>query len=93
MLNQIEMVSELTRSGIEQKQADAIVRVQSVFSETLATREYLESRLTVLESRIEAKFEARLGDAKTSIVMWVAGMLVAQGFAIVGLIKFFGVGP
>lgn len=86
MLNQITLVHELTESGIDQKQADAIVRVISTSQDSLVTREYLETRLTALEIRIDSKLEG----LKSSIVMWVSGILIAQGAAIVALIKLVG---
>ena len=47
------------------------------------TREYLETRLSALEYR----FDAKLAENKSSIVMWVAGMLLAQAGLIAALVK------
>ena len=85
MLNPIEMVSELTKSGIEQQQADAIVRVTVAFQDHYISREYLETRLSALEFR----FDAKIADMKTSIVMWTAGMMVGQTVLLAGLAKLF----
>lgn len=69
-------VKRLTDSGFKERQA-----------ETLA-----EERVALLNGNLAsradvAKVEARVGEAKFEILMWVFGALVAQGGLIVALIK------
>jgi hypothetical protein len=55
-------------------------------SETLATK----ADLRELELRMEARFaqlEQKIAEAQTSMIKWFTGIVVAQGAAIVALIK------
>lgn len=85
--NTLDYVAELTQSGMAQPQADAVVRVMAAITDNHITREYFETRISALEARMEAKIEKSIGDAKTAIVMWTSGALIAQAGVIVALIK------
>ena len=55
-------------------------------SETLATK----ADLRELELRLEARFaqlEQKIADAQLGLIKWFTGIMIAQGAAIVALIK------
>jgi len=59
-------------------------------SETLATKadlRELELRLEARLAQLEQKLEQKIADAQISLIKWFTGIMIAQGAAIVALIK------
>ena len=57
---------------------------------TLATKadlRELELRLEARLAQLEQKLEQKIADAQISLIKWFTGIMIAQGAAIVALIK------
>jgi hypothetical protein len=54
---------------------------------TKADLHEIELRLEVRFSQLEQRLEQKLADFQISLIKWFAGMAVAQGAAIVALVK------
>ncbi len=82
---------ELREAGVPEPQAEAHVRgIARIVDEQLATKYDIEDLkistkrdLTELELRLKAEIEI----AKTDMIRWVGGMLVAQAAVIAALVK------
>ena len=76
-------VKRLTDSGFTERQAETLAEEHvSLLNGNLATRADVER----VRAEI-AKVEARVEEAKSEILKWVFGALVAQGGLIVALVK------
>ncbi|MEJ6115617.1 hypothetical protein [Aeromonas salmonicida] len=75
-----KFIRRLRDAGIEEKQAEAIVEAfQEAQSDMQpVTKDYFDSRL-------KAEVEA----AKSDIIKWVAGLLIAQAALVAALLKLF----
>ncbi|MCY3994656.1 MAG: hypothetical protein OXF07_00805 [Rhodobacter sp.] len=83
-------VKRLTDSGFTERQAETLAEEHvALLNGNLATRVDVERvRVDVERVRAEvAKVEARIEEAKSEILKWVFGALVAQGGLIVALVK------
>ncbi|MCY4167037.1 MAG: hypothetical protein OXE82_02020 [Rhodobacter sp.] len=83
-------VKRLTDSGFTERQAETLAEEHvALLNGNLATRFDVERvRVDVERVRAEvAKVEARIEEAKSEILKWVFGALVAQGGLIVALVK------
>src|SRR5579885_3443963 len=91
-------VLNLSTAGFTDAQVQALAQY---FDEQVATKADIEElRLEIGQVRLEiekvrsdleqkiAAVDLRLSETKADIVKWVAGLLVAQGAAVVALIRF-----
>lgn len=67
-----EFVSKLRAAGFDEKQAEAVVRVVVESQSNLVTREHFDSRVALLETKFEAKFDK---------LSWMMGILIAIAIA------------
>lgn len=76
----LKFANRLKAAGMDprlaEEQAEALVEVLDEHHKALATREYLDAKLT-----------ATAADIKTDLIKWVAGMLVAQAAVVATLVK------
>ncbi len=82
-------VRTLREAGVEQKQAEAHAEAARALRAGLATKADLDS----LETRLDARFEARIADLRADLyrALWVQGAsLVAVMTALVAAFKLFG---
>ncbi|MEI6334755.1 MAG: DUF1640 domain-containing protein [Methylococcaceae bacterium] len=79
----LEMVDKLKIAGVDQKQAEAVVRVITEIQNTLISNSTLDSRLKETELRLGAK----ISDIKYDLIKWIAGMLLAQAGLVAVLVK------
>lgn len=80
----LKFARRLKDAGLSDTQAEAIAEAfRDATSEELVTREYLDARLHITKSDLEAKIEA----AKSDIIKWLAGLLIAQAALIAALVK------
>jgi hypothetical protein len=83
---------QLKQAGLAEPAAEAIAEVLRESREfdlsQLATKTDLDNGLGKLRSELIAEIER----GKTDILKWVAGLLVAQGAAIVTLVRLLGHG-
>jgi hypothetical protein len=83
---------QLKQAGLAEPAAEAIAEVLRESREfdlsQLATKTDLDNGLGKLRSELVAEIER----GKTDILKWVAGLLVAQGAAIVTLVRLLGHG-
>ncbi len=63
-----EFVSKLRAAGFDEKQAEAVVRVVSEAQSHLVTRDHFDSKLELLETKFDAKFDK---------LSWMMGILIA----------------
>src|SRR5579883_1232953 len=75
---------EELRLEIEKVRSDLTIEIEKVRSDLTVEIEKVRSDL---ELKIAA-VDLRLSETKADIVKWVAGLLVAQGAAVVALIRF-----
>lgn len=70
----------LKDAGIPDSQAEAFaVAFRDATSEELVTRDYLNLRISDVETKIEA--------AKADIIKWLAGLMIAHAALIAALVK------
>lgn len=74
-----EFVGRLRAAGFDEKQAEAVVRVVSEAQSGFVTREYFDSRIALLDSKVDAKFA--VVDAKFDKLSWMMGVLIAIAVA------------
>lgn len=67
-----EFVGKLRAAGFDEKQAEAVVRVVAEAQSHLVTREHFDTRLALLETKFEAKFDR---------LSWMMGILIAIAVA------------
>lgn len=70
-----EFVGRLRAAGFDEKQAETIVRVVAEAQSGTVTREHFDSRITLLEAKVDAKFA--VVDAKFDKMTWMIGVLIA----------------
>ncbi len=76
-------VRTLREAGVEQKQAEAHAEAGRALRAGLATKADLDS----LETRLDARFEARIAALETRLTVRFFGGLVAVGGVIVAAVK------
>jgi hypothetical protein len=86
-IDALGLAEDLEKAGFSRDQALGMARaIRDHASETLATK----ADLRELELRLEARFaqiEQKIAEAQISMIKWFTGIMVAQGAAIVALIK------
>jgi hypothetical protein len=76
----LKFARTLKDAGIPDDQAEAFANAfRDATSEELVTRDYLNSRIADVETRVEA--------AKADIIKWMAGLLIAQAAVVATLVK------
>ena len=76
----LKFARTLKDAGIPDSQAEAFaVAFRDATSEELVTRDYLNLRISDVETKIEA--------AKADIIKWLAGLMIAQAALIAALVK------
>jgi hypothetical protein len=76
----LKFARALKDAGIPDDQAEAFANAfRDATSEELVTRDYLNSRIADVETRVEA--------AKADIIKWMAGLLIAQAAVVATLVK------
>lgn len=63
-----EFVVKLRAAGFDEKQAEAVIRVVSESQSNLVSREHFDSKIELLETKFEAKFDK---------LFWMMGILIA----------------
>ena len=74
----LDFTRRLREAGLDERQAEAVVRVMADAQSTLVTREYFDSKIATLETRMDAKIDK---------LSWMMGILIA--LAIVNFAKQF----
>jgi hypothetical protein len=86
-IDALGLAEDLEKAGFSRDQALGMARaIRDHSQETLATK----ADLRELELRLEARFaqiERKIADAQIGLIKWFTGIMVAQGAAIVALIK------
>jgi hypothetical protein len=86
-IDALGLAEDFEKAGFSRDQALGMARaIRDHASETLATK----ADLRELELRMEARFaqlEQKIAEAQTSMIKWFTGLMIAQGAAIVALIK------
>jgi len=76
----LKFARTLKAAGVPEQQAEAFAEAfRDATSEELVTRDYLNSRIADVETKIEV--------AKGDIIKWLAGLLIAQAALIAALVK------
>lgn len=75
-----KFIRRLKDSGIEEKQAEAIVE---------AFQEAQGEMQPVTRDHFDSKLKAEIETAKSDIIKWVAGLLIAQAALVAALLKLF----
>ena len=76
----LKFARTLKEAGVPEQQAEAFAEAfRDATSEELVTRDYLNSRIADVETKIEA--------ARSDIIKWLAGLLIAQAALIAALVK------
>jgi hypothetical protein len=76
----LKFARTLKEAGVPDDQAEAFANAfRDATSEELVTRDYLNSRIADVETRVEA--------AKADIIKWMAGLLIAQAAVVATLVK------
>jgi hypothetical protein len=86
-IDALGLAEDFEKAGFSRDQALGMARaIRNHASETLATK----ADLRELELRLEARFaqvEQKIADAQLGLIKWFTGIMIAQGAAIVALIK------
>jgi hypothetical protein len=86
-IDALGLAEDFEKAGFSRDQALGMARaIRDHASETLATK----ADLRELELRLEARFaqlEQKIAETQISTIKWFTGIMVAQGAAIVALIK------
>ena len=86
-IDALGLAEDFEKAGFSRDQALGMARaIRNHASETLATK----ADLRELELRLEARFaqiEQKIADAQFGLIKWFTGIMIAQGAAIVALIK------
>jgi hypothetical protein len=90
-IDALGLAEDLEHAGLSRDQAHSMARaIRDRIHETLATKRDLAREIAAARAELramEGRLEARIHEAKASMVTWLAGMLIAQAAAIVALIK------
>jgi hypothetical protein len=86
-IDALGLAEDFEKAGFSRDQALGMARaIRDHASETLA----IKADLRELKLRMEARFaqlEQKIAEAQTSMIKWFTGIMIAQGAAIVALIK------
>ena len=86
-IDALGLAEDFEKAGFSRDQALGMARaIRDHASETLATKTDLRELELRLDARL-AQLEQKIGDAQASMIKWFTGIMVAQGAAIVALIK------
>ena len=77
----LELVDKLKTAGMEQQQAEAVVRVIVQSHEATVSIQALDNRLKETELRIDARFERVDGELKLN--RWMLGVLLAGVMSLI----------
>jgi hypothetical protein len=97
-IDALGLAEDFELAGFARDQAHGMARaIRDRIHETLATKEDLAREIAAVRAEIaevradmramESRLEARIHESRASLVMWFAGMMIAQAAAIVALIK------
>jgi hypothetical protein len=97
-IDALGLAEDLEGAGFPRDQAHRMARaIRDRIHETLATKDDLAREIAEVRAdmrAMESRLEGRIHEAKASMVMWFAGMMIAQAAAIVALVKLLpGGGP
>jgi hypothetical protein len=67
-----EFIGKLRAAGFDEKQAEAVIRVVADAQSQLVYKEHFDTRLMMLETKIEAKFDK---------MNWMMGIMIALASA------------
>lgn len=79
----LELTEKLKNAGIEQQQAEGIVRAIAEAQDSLATKDDLKKDLDALESRLEAKMQAILNRH----MQWQSALMIALTGIFAAIVK------
>jgi hypothetical protein len=86
-IDALGLAEDLEKAGFSRDQALGMARAIRTHShETLASK----ADLSELELRLEVRFaqiEQKIADSQIGLIKWFTGVMIAQGAAIVALIK------
>ena len=77
-------VKELVQAGASEPLAEAVTRLVKDRDDAARGELVTRADLSALEGRLEVRIEARIEAAKSDLIRWFAGVMIAQGLAIVG---------
>lgn len=86
-------VKKLTTAGMPEAQAEILASEQAnLIDNRLATKQdiaLLKEDIASLENNIEMKIDMKIESAKSDLIKWVAGLLIAQAALVAALLKLF----
>jgi hypothetical protein len=77
----------LSKAGFTDAQVTALAEYFDSQMATKADIAELRTELSINIERVRSDLEIKIADIKTDTIKWVAGMLIAQGAAIVALVR------
>jgi hypothetical protein len=91
-IDALGLAEDFEKAGFSRDQALGMARaIRDHASETLATTKAdlreLELRLEARLAQLELRLEQKIGVAQVGLIKWFTGIMIAQGAAIVALIK------
>ncbi|MYM74488.1 hypothetical protein GTP55_24500 [Duganella sp. FT109W] len=87
--NMVAFMDTLVEGGFSQQQAKALaVALFQLIESHLVTKEYLDLRLSELQTGLRAEFREGLSSLKAELIQWLCGILIVQTGATAVLFKF-----
>jgi hypothetical protein len=89
-IDALGLAEDFEKAGFSRDQALGMARAIDHSHETLASKadlHELELRLEVRFSQLEQRLEQKIADLQIGMNKWFTGIMIAQGAAIVALIK------
>jgi hypothetical protein len=90
-IDALGLAEDFEKVGFSRDQALGKARaIRDHASETLATKadlRELELRLKASLAQLETRLEQKIADVQIGLIKWFTGIMIAQGAAIVALIK------
>lgn len=88
-------VKKLTKAGMPEAQAEILASEQANLIENRLAKKQdialLKQDIASLEKNIEMKIDMKIESAKSDLIKWVAGLLIAQAALVAALLKLFAV--
>ena len=91
MVNTLSISRQLQEAGISRKEADAIAtQMGQIVESNLVNKQDLKEVELGLQKEIkeaDLSLQKEIEKVRTSVILWVAGLLIAQGGVIITLLK------
>jgi DNA-binding transcriptional MerR regulator len=90
-LDTLRIAKRLRDAGFSEAQAESVTDAvrEAADSQDLVTKAQLDAALGSLKAELKADLKAEIADAKSEIIKWMFGAMLAQGALVVTLIKLF----